>query len=68
MLPNTTFTFTEEPSDRKNTTKVVINVDDDSAIDQDVLTYIQTKSEYKDRGLIKLYESTRGVWVAYFRS
>ncbi|CAN5310506.1 hypothetical protein BH09BAC3_BH09BAC3_10920 [soil metagenome] len=68
MLPNTTFTFTEEPSERKNTIKVIINVDDDSAIDQDVLTYIQTQSAYKERVLIKLHESERGVWIAYFRS
>ncbi len=68
MLPNTTFTFTEEPSDREKMTKVIINVDDDSATDQDVLTHIQTQSEYRGRPLIKLYESTRGVWVAYFRS
>ncbi|CAN5577061.1 hypothetical protein BH10BAC4_BH10BAC4_14660 [soil metagenome] len=68
MLPNTTFTFTKEPSGRENIIKTIINVDDDSVTDQEMLTYIQTLSDYKDLTLIQLDEISRGLWVALFRA
>ena len=68
MRPDSTFTFSEEPCEMANATKVAIYVSDDTATDQDVLKNIQTESDYKNRRLIQLDEVSPGAWVAFFRN